>query len=52
VHTQFNDTELVDLAMAIATINTWNRLAITFRAEPGHSQPTEQVKQRATAAKQ
>jgi hypothetical protein len=25
--------------MAIATINTWNRLAIPFRAEPGHYQP-------------
>jgi AhpD family alkylhydroperoxidase len=50
-HAQFNDNELVDLAVAVATINTWNRLAITFRAEPGHYQPTEQVKQRTAAAK-
>ncbi len=51
-HAQFNDNELVDLVMAMATINTWNRLAITFRAEPGHYQPTERVKQRAATAQQ
>jgi hypothetical protein len=38
--------------MAIARINTWNRLAITFRAEPGHYRPPERVKQRATSAQQ
>jgi hypothetical protein len=37
---------------AIATINTWNRLAITFRAEPGHFQPPQRVKQRAASAQQ
>jgi len=31
----FSDTELVNLTIAIATINAWNRLAITFRTEPG-----------------
>jgi AhpD family alkylhydroperoxidase len=31
----FSDKELVNLVIAIATINTWNRLAITFRSEPG-----------------
>jgi alkylhydroperoxidase family enzyme len=51
-HAQFNDNELVDLVVAIATINTWNRLAITFRAEPGHYQLTERVKQRAASAEQ
>lgn len=35
----FSDAELVNLTLAIATINAWNRLAITFRAEPGKYQP-------------
>jgi alkylhydroperoxidase family enzyme len=51
-HAQFSDSELIDLAMAVATINTWNRLAITFRAEPGHYQPTDRVKLRGAAATQ
>ncbi|PZP28205.1 MAG: alkylhydroperoxidase [Roseateles depolymerans] len=28
---QFNDTELVNLTLAITTINAWNRFAIGFR---------------------
>ena len=32
----FTEKELVDLTLAIATINAWNRLSISFRAEPGH----------------
>jgi AhpD family alkylhydroperoxidase len=36
---QFSETELVDLVMAIVAINTWNRLAITFRTPPGTYQP-------------
>lgn len=35
----FSDPELVNLTLAIATINAWNRLAIAFRAEPGKYQP-------------
>jgi AhpD family alkylhydroperoxidase len=31
----FTEKELVDLTMAIVTINAWNRLAIAFRAVPG-----------------
>ncbi|HZF35610.1 MAG TPA: carboxymuconolactone decarboxylase family protein [Candidatus Angelobacter sp.] len=31
---QFSDKEVVDLAYAIFAINTWNRLAITFRMQP------------------
>ena len=31
--------ELVKLTMAIVTINAWNRVAITFRTEPGTYQP-------------
>lgn len=35
----FNDRELVDLSLAIVTINAWNRLAIGFRSEVGRYQP-------------
>jgi alkylhydroperoxidase family enzyme len=31
---QFSEQELVDLTMAVVTINGWNRLAISFRAVP------------------
>ena len=31
---QFSDKELVDLTLAITTINAWNRLAIAFRTPP------------------
>jgi AhpD family alkylhydroperoxidase len=30
----FSDEHLVSLAWAIAAINTWNRMAVTFRAAP------------------
>ena len=39
VREQFSDAELVDLTMAIVTINGWNRLAVSFGAEPGSYQP-------------
>src|SRR5437588_12190346 len=32
VRAQFSDAEAVNLTMLIATINAWNRLAISFRA--------------------
>src|ERR671935_1866917 len=35
----FTDAELVNLTMAIIAINGWNRLAVSFRAEPGSYQP-------------
>ncbi|MDE3135990.1 MAG: carboxymuconolactone decarboxylase family protein [Acidobacteriota bacterium] len=31
---QFDEAELVNLTMVIATINVWNRLAVPFRAIP------------------
>jgi len=40
---QFSEKELVDLTLAVAVINTWNRLSIPFRAVPG----TYQAKRRA-----
>ncbi len=36
---QFSEEELVNLTMAVVTINGWNRLAIAFRAVPGDYQP-------------
>ena len=35
VRQHFSEKELVDLTMAVIAINGWNRLAITFRSEPG-----------------
>src|SRR3954469_5656579 len=40
--TQFNEAEIVNLTLAIATINLWNRLAITLRSVPGEYQPPKQ----------
>jgi AhpD family alkylhydroperoxidase len=36
---QFSEQELVNLTMAIISINGWNRLAISFRALPGNYEP-------------
>jgi AhpD family alkylhydroperoxidase len=36
---QFSEKELVDLTWAVAAINAWNRIAISFRAVPGSYQP-------------
>jgi AhpD family alkylhydroperoxidase len=35
----FDEQELAQLLFAIASINTWNRLMIAARQEPGHYQP-------------
>lgn len=35
----FNEKELVDLTLAVVTINGWNRLAISFREVPGTYRP-------------
>lgn len=35
----FSETELVNLTLAVVVINSWNRLAISFRATPGTYQP-------------
>jgi AhpD family alkylhydroperoxidase len=32
---QFSDEELVNLTLAVITINGWNRLSLAFRAVPG-----------------
>lgn len=38
----FREKEVVDLTVAAAVINTWNRLAIAPRAVPGHYKPSAQ----------
>jgi AhpD family alkylhydroperoxidase len=42
----FSDAELVDLAMAVVAINAWNRLAVTFRTEPGSYEPARRSARR------
>ena len=41
VRPHFNDKELADLTLAIATINAWNRLAIASRTVPGSYKPAQ-----------
>jgi AhpD family alkylhydroperoxidase len=36
---QFDETELVNLTLAVIAINSWNRLAISFRTVPGSYEP-------------
>jgi AhpD family alkylhydroperoxidase len=38
---QFDEVELVNLTMAVVTINAWNRLSIAFRTVPGTYQPRQ-----------
>lgn len=38
---QFNERELSDLTLAIASINAWNRLSISARLVPGNYQPAK-----------
>jgi AhpD family alkylhydroperoxidase len=46
VKKQFSEKELADLTFAIATINAWNRLAISGRTTPGTYQaPMREIKQ-------
>jgi AhpD family alkylhydroperoxidase len=35
VREQFSEKEMVNLTMAVVAINSWNRLAISFRTVPG-----------------
>jgi AhpD family alkylhydroperoxidase len=35
----FDEKELINITMAAVTINSWNRLAISFRSVPGSYQP-------------
>jgi alkylhydroperoxidase family enzyme len=41
VKKHFNEKELVDLTVAVATINAWNRLLVAGRNTPGTYQPVK-----------
>lgn len=41
VRQHFSEEELANLTLAIATINAWNRLAISFRSVPGTYKPSK-----------
>ena len=36
----FSEVELVEITMAVIAINSWNRLAVTFRADVGSYEPS------------
>jgi AhpD family alkylhydroperoxidase len=48
VQPHFSEQELSNLSFAIATINAWNRLAISSRTVPGAYQPARAHKQQQT----
>ncbi len=41
---QFNEKEIVDLTLAIITINGWNRFGVGFRPSPGEYEPRHEKK--------
>jgi len=41
VRKYFSEKEIVDLTIAVSTINMWNRIAISMRAVPGHYHPSK-----------
>jgi AhpD family alkylhydroperoxidase len=44
VRKHFSEAEIVNLSLAVAAINSWNRLSIAFRVVPGSYRPvTEHV---------
>ncbi len=43
LHRQFNEKEIVDLALAIITINGWNRFGVAFRPPIG-KKPEQRIK--------
>lgn len=43
VRTQFSEQALVDLTLAILSINGWNRISIGFRTEPGSYRPAKRA---------
>jgi AhpD family alkylhydroperoxidase len=49
VRGQFDEKEITNLTLAVATINAWNRLAISLRAEAGKYQPAKPLEIRKTA---
>ena len=39
----FSEAEIVNLTLLIATINSWNRIAIGFRSQHPHDKPAKQT---------
>jgi len=50
VRSHFSEREVVDLTMAVVTINGWNRLAVGFRTPVGHYVPGSRAKVAAAAS--
>ena len=50
VKPHFTDEELVNLSVTVATINAWNRLAISLRSEVGSYQPKHTITHREASA--
>jgi len=46
VKQHFTERELVDLTLAVIAINSWNRLAISFRTSAGSYQPDHPVSEK------
>ena len=44
---EFGDADLAKLTLAISYINMWNRIAISFRDEPGTYQPKKKAEEKA-----
>jgi AhpD family alkylhydroperoxidase len=43
VKAQFNEKEIIDLTMAVVTINSWNRISIAFRTTVGTYEPGQSI---------
>jgi len=50
VAAQFGEAELVALTFAVVVINSWNRLAVSFRAPAGSYQPRAAAVQQTVGA--
>lgn len=50
VREHFSEKELVDLTLAVIAINSWNRLAISFRTPAGSYQPNHPITKSQTPA--
>jgi AhpD family alkylhydroperoxidase len=46
----FSEAELVNLTLAVVVINGWNRIAVSFRTEPGSYRPRGRASREASAA--
>src|SRR3954465_10995685 len=49
VRRHFSEVEIVNLTMAIVSINGWNRLVLGFRTVPGTYEPKARVERQAVA---